>query len=220
MFGSYPACRESVAQDWPAWVKAGYLDFVCPMDYTASDAEFVSLVRSQMKLIGGRVPLYPGIGATATGMLDDAGPRGGADSLCPIARRGGLYDLQLRRRHGRVDRARRGARRQRSAAAAAPESPDRRSSHDAALEWPFNYCIVRAELTSYGALRTRAVRIFAPVGLDAHALRQRGPWQPGNFARLRHYPWGTLRSCHVHSLRFLALDQPAVDEVGDQILGR
>jgi uncharacterized lipoprotein YddW (UPF0748 family) len=63
VFGSYPACRESVDQDWPEWVKAGHLDFVCPMNYTASDAEFCSLVRSQMKLIEGRVPLYPGIGA-------------------------------------------------------------------------------------------------------------------------------------------------------------
>jgi uncharacterized lipoprotein YddW (UPF0748 family) len=68
VFGSYPGCRESVAQDWVAWVKAGYVDFLCPMDYTVSDAEFVSLVRSQLKLIDGRVPLYPGIGATATGM--------------------------------------------------------------------------------------------------------------------------------------------------------
>ena len=68
VFGSYPGCRESVAQDWPAWAKAGYLDFVCPMDYTADDTEFVSLVRSQTKLIGDRVPLYVGIGATATGI--------------------------------------------------------------------------------------------------------------------------------------------------------
>ena len=68
VFGSYPGCRESVAQDWPAWIKAGYLDFVCPMDYTADDTELASLVRNQMKLIGGRVPLYVGIGATATGI--------------------------------------------------------------------------------------------------------------------------------------------------------
>jgi uncharacterized lipoprotein YddW (UPF0748 family) len=68
VFGSYPGCRESVAQDWPEWIKAGSLDFVCPMDYTADDAELSSLVRSQMKLIGGRVPLYAGIGATATGI--------------------------------------------------------------------------------------------------------------------------------------------------------
>ncbi len=68
VFGSYPDCRRSVGQDWPAWIKAGYLDFVCPMDYTTNDAEFTSLVRNQLKLIEGRVPLYPGIGATATGI--------------------------------------------------------------------------------------------------------------------------------------------------------
>jgi hypothetical protein len=36
------------------------------MDYTASDAAFGSLVRSQIKLTAGRVPVYAGIGATAT----------------------------------------------------------------------------------------------------------------------------------------------------------
>ncbi|NQU25338.1 MAG: family 10 glycosylhydrolase, partial [Candidatus Nealsonbacteria bacterium] len=66
VFGSYPACRESVAQDWPKWIEAGYLDFVCPMDYTASDLSFSNLVENQMKLVGGRIPVYPGIGATAT----------------------------------------------------------------------------------------------------------------------------------------------------------
>jgi hypothetical protein len=30
--------------------------------------EFASLVKNQMKRIAGRVPLYPGIGATATGI--------------------------------------------------------------------------------------------------------------------------------------------------------
>ena len=66
VFGSYPACRESVAQDWPKWIEAGYLDFVCPMDYTTSDLSFVNLVENQMKLVGGRIPVYPGIGATAS----------------------------------------------------------------------------------------------------------------------------------------------------------
>jgi hypothetical protein len=36
------------------------------MDYSESDAEFAALVKSQMKLVGGRIPLYPGIGATAS----------------------------------------------------------------------------------------------------------------------------------------------------------
>ncbi len=62
VFAAYPSCRESVAQDWPEWIKAGYLDFVCPMDYTQSDAEFTKLVSNQLKLVAGRIPVYPGIG--------------------------------------------------------------------------------------------------------------------------------------------------------------
>ena len=66
VFGSYPDCRESVAQDWPAWVKAGCLDFICPMDYTDNDAAFLALVQNQMRLVDGGIPVYPGIGATAS----------------------------------------------------------------------------------------------------------------------------------------------------------
>jgi len=42
------------------------LDFLCPMDYTESDLSFTSLVSNQLKLVGGRTPVYPGIGATAS----------------------------------------------------------------------------------------------------------------------------------------------------------
>jgi uncharacterized lipoprotein YddW (UPF0748 family) len=63
VFGSYPSCRESVGQDWPEWIKAGLLDFVCPMDYTQSDLEFENLVTNQLRLTAGRIPVYPGIGA-------------------------------------------------------------------------------------------------------------------------------------------------------------
>jgi uncharacterized lipoprotein YddW (UPF0748 family) len=66
VFGSYPDCRQSIGQDWVAWAKAGYLDFLCPMDYTESDLSFTNLVTNQLKLVGGRVPIYPGIGATAS----------------------------------------------------------------------------------------------------------------------------------------------------------
>lgn len=66
VFGAYPQCRESVGQDWAVWVKAGYLDFMCPMDYTESDLSFTNLVTNQLKLVGGRIPVYPGIGATAS----------------------------------------------------------------------------------------------------------------------------------------------------------
>jgi uncharacterized lipoprotein YddW (UPF0748 family) len=66
VFGAYPGCRESVGQDWVQWVKDGDLDFLCPMNYTKDNNEFAGLVRSQMKLVGGRLPINVGIGATAT----------------------------------------------------------------------------------------------------------------------------------------------------------
>jgi len=66
VFGSYPSCRESVGQDWPAWIKDGLLDFVCPMDYTENDETFCTWVENQMQLVAGRIPIYPGIGATAS----------------------------------------------------------------------------------------------------------------------------------------------------------
>jgi uncharacterized lipoprotein YddW (UPF0748 family) len=66
VFGAYPDCRQSVGQDWPVWIKAGYLDFVCPMDYTESDLSFSNLVANQLRLVEGRIPVYPGIGATAS----------------------------------------------------------------------------------------------------------------------------------------------------------
>jgi uncharacterized lipoprotein YddW (UPF0748 family) len=70
VFGSYPDCRQSVGQDWVAWVKAGYLDFICPMDYTTGDLEFKNLVSHQLKLVEGRTPLYAGIGAWRLGTPD------------------------------------------------------------------------------------------------------------------------------------------------------
>ncbi|MHB9010059.1 MAG: family 10 glycosylhydrolase [Limisphaerales bacterium] len=54
--------RDSVAQDWKLWCERGYLDFVCPMNYTASDAQFENWVRQQ-RVWAGRTPCYPGIGA-------------------------------------------------------------------------------------------------------------------------------------------------------------
>lgn len=62
VFGDYPGCRESVAQDWPKWIEAGYLDFVCPMDYRQSDFAFSGLVSNQVSLIKRQIPFYPGIG--------------------------------------------------------------------------------------------------------------------------------------------------------------
>jgi uncharacterized lipoprotein YddW (UPF0748 family) len=65
VYGAYPDCRKSMAQDWGHWVEAGYLDFVCPMNYTENDPYFAALVKKQVKMTRGRMPCYPGIGATA-----------------------------------------------------------------------------------------------------------------------------------------------------------
>jgi uncharacterized lipoprotein YddW (UPF0748 family) len=71
VFSNYPACRDSVGQDWELWVRSGWLDFVCPMDYTASDAQFRNQAATQLGIVGGRVPCYPGIG-----LLEGLGPVG------------------------------------------------------------------------------------------------------------------------------------------------
>jgi len=62
VFRNWPADRDSIGQDWKLWCDRGYLDFVCPMDYTASDTQFENSVRRQT-VWAGRVPCYPGIGA-------------------------------------------------------------------------------------------------------------------------------------------------------------
>ena len=50
-----------VGQDWTAWCRAGWLDFVCPMDYGPMAASFRERIVRQKDEIGD-VALYPGIG--------------------------------------------------------------------------------------------------------------------------------------------------------------
>jgi len=86
--------RDGVAQDWPMWVEQGYLDFVCPMDYTQNAGELAQLVARQREWVGGRVPLMVGIGAwrsTAawhTADLVDTARASGADGLVFFEYRG------------------------------------------------------------------------------------------------------------------------------------
>ena len=70
VFAIYDQCRNTTAQDWLAWAKAGYVDFLCPMDYCDDDKWFRGLVKRQVALIDRRVPVYVGIaGVTATSMF-------------------------------------------------------------------------------------------------------------------------------------------------------
>ena len=68
VFSGIDSAKRSVAQDWVGWIDEGLLDFVCPMDYTSDASGFASTVRGQLEAIGGRTPVYPGIGMTATGI--------------------------------------------------------------------------------------------------------------------------------------------------------
>ncbi len=61
VFANWAVDRDTVAQDWKLWCEKGYLDFVCPMDYTPHDSSFESLVKNQVEWAG-KVPVYPGIG--------------------------------------------------------------------------------------------------------------------------------------------------------------
>jgi len=68
VFRDYPRCRQNVGQDWKVWIESGYLDFVCPMDYTSDDDQFRNWVMNQIEVVNKRIPLYPGVGASAPGL--------------------------------------------------------------------------------------------------------------------------------------------------------
>jgi uncharacterized lipoprotein YddW (UPF0748 family) len=61
VFANWLTDRDTVGQDWKLWCEQGYLDFVCPMDYTASAGHFRNLIQQQLAWAG-KVPCYPGIG--------------------------------------------------------------------------------------------------------------------------------------------------------------
>jgi len=71
VFNDYPSCIRSVGQDWKLWIDSGYLDFVCPMDYTSDNDHFKNMVTNQRSIVNGKIPLYPGIGASAPGLPSD-----------------------------------------------------------------------------------------------------------------------------------------------------
>jgi uncharacterized lipoprotein YddW (UPF0748 family) len=64
VFSDWPQCRDSVGQDWVSWLRQGYLDFACPMDYAESATQFDQWVGRQTSAVGHSAPLFPGIGVT------------------------------------------------------------------------------------------------------------------------------------------------------------
>jgi uncharacterized lipoprotein YddW (UPF0748 family) len=103
VFGDYPQCRATVGQDWVAWAAAGYLDFICPMDYRADPQAFRLLVRRQLRDVAEGVPLYPGVGVTASGIA--LTPAGAAVQLLAAKDEGATgfilfnYDSAVAQRH-------------------------------------------------------------------------------------------------------------------------
>lgn len=63
VFGDWPGSRISIGQDAKLWVDEGWLDFVCPMDYTNDTDYLRRLTEAQVKAVAGKCPLYIGIGA-------------------------------------------------------------------------------------------------------------------------------------------------------------
>jgi len=70
VFSNWQVDRDNVGQDWKLWCEKGYLDFVCPMDYTPENSQFENLVKQQLGWAG-RVPCYPGIGLSCWPLPSD-----------------------------------------------------------------------------------------------------------------------------------------------------
>ncbi len=86
--------RGNGGQGWALWVQEGYLDFVCPMNYTQDVAGLGTTVASQAEWVGGRIPLQSGIGVWRsespwhTADLVDTARARGADGLTFFEYRG------------------------------------------------------------------------------------------------------------------------------------
>jgi uncharacterized lipoprotein YddW (UPF0748 family) len=65
VYGSWPSCRNTIAQDWISWGKNGYVDFICPMNYSTDDNEVAQLTTRQLTNLQNKLPLYPGLGPSA-----------------------------------------------------------------------------------------------------------------------------------------------------------
>lgn len=61
VFRHYISDRDRVGQDWKLWCQKGWLDFICPMDYTDFDTSLQGQIDTQKELVY-NVPLYPGLG--------------------------------------------------------------------------------------------------------------------------------------------------------------
>ena len=74
VFADWPGCRESVGQDWARWCREGWLDAVCPMNYTHDPAAFAAKAAAHRAAVPPDFPILQGIGINAgQGTMDDPG---------------------------------------------------------------------------------------------------------------------------------------------------
>ena len=65
VFGKYPSCVAAVGQDWEAWLDAGLVDWVVPMNYTEDNSKYLSFVQQQGRTPSHARRIVSGIGVTA-----------------------------------------------------------------------------------------------------------------------------------------------------------
>lgn len=65
VWGGWPDTIASIGQDWATWIKEGTVDYVTPMNYTASEYQFQAWTAKQLALPGATGKIMPGIGVTA-----------------------------------------------------------------------------------------------------------------------------------------------------------
>jgi uncharacterized lipoprotein YddW (UPF0748 family) len=64
----YPDARSAkvmVGQDWPLWLKQGWVDLLCPMNYRSSTALFAGDLQRQIQLLGSGDRIVAGIGVSS-----------------------------------------------------------------------------------------------------------------------------------------------------------
>ena len=61
VFANIDWASDAIGQDWLYWAQQGYLDFVCPMNYTSDYLEFAAFTSDQLARVPAGLPLYPGI---------------------------------------------------------------------------------------------------------------------------------------------------------------
>ncbi len=66
VYPRYPECIATEGQDWGQWLRNEWLDFVCPMNYTANPGEFAAWTAAQTALPGAAGRVAPGIGAVSS----------------------------------------------------------------------------------------------------------------------------------------------------------